>query len=741
MTRTTALNTGRDDFLSWAETEQGVTLPLRPADAVLTLLAIRGADRRSGVPEPTPQLVRQVLHEDLPVLLPATPDGLAAVPRVVSALADRVRAANRLNAKRHARLLDAVREALPEFERAMSDPHNLTWPRWYASLLHADGVDPGDPGAVRTWLAAHAATPPGERRALPAAVTRADVAARTFAARALLTEALLNASTADAERSSPAGPLLPGQPLLTAAPDELERLATELSDRWTADGLGEAFDGPHADLAPGPEALPHIALADRFLDEHLDYYGDSAVPLPPPPALPAPEDIRGLLHAAPLPAALAAGADGELRELAERCGFPGSATSVWTEGTPQQLTELAADILAATVERVAADTAPADSTRDAAPDEDRRRVDRDADADADADAEGEENGDEDESESEEESEDEYALDAAHVLYALYERGGTPDSVARKAADVTGWTLSPDLEDAPVLVPDTARAAYATPSPQELSSLLGLPGLGETDREALDGHAQALAAVVDRLAATGCVFRAGDAYGLTPLGEAVVRHVLTVAHVAAPDRAAVLAWSADQLIEAAEIWPPAVAVAALTSWTAHRGGTDAAWSELLAAVAAAGHPTAALFSRLALAEIPTAPVRAALTDPVVGAHARRLLDDRGEEAPPDAVPLSARAFLILDELHAHWSEDMRAFVAALADHRDDEPAPTSLTDAFDRAAATWPGGAAALLEALAATGPEAHGILGDLRARHPDSRIAQLAARAVRTTGGSPRAGA
>ncbi|WP_052411472.1 hypothetical protein [Streptomyces sp. NRRL S-118] len=730
MTRTTALNTGRDDFLSWAETEQGVTLPLRPADAVLTLLALRGADRRSGVPEPTPQLVRQVLHEDLPVLLPASPDELAAVPRVVIALADRVRAVNRLNAKRHARLLDAVQDALPEFERAMNDPYNLTWPRWYASLLRADGVDPGDPGAVRRWLDALAGAPPAERPALPAAVTRADVAGRTFAARALLTEALLGASTSDAGHASAAGPLLPGPPLLTAGPDELERLATELSDRWTADGLGEALAGPHADLAPGPEALPHIALADRFLDEHLDYYGNSALPLPPPPALPAPEDIRGLLHAAPLPAALAAGADGELRELAERCGFPGPATSVWTEGTPQQLTELAADILAATVERIASDTAPAVGVRDEDQGDDRHER-RGEDSDEDRHEEG---GDSDE------DEDEYALDAAHVLYSLYERGGTPDSVARKAADVTGWTLPPELEDAPVLVPDTAPPAYTTPSPQELSSLLGLPGLTGPDREALDSHAQALAAVVDRLAATGCVFRTGDAYGLTPLGEAVVRHVLTVAHVAAPDRAAVLAWSAGEMAEAAEIWPPAVAAAALTSWTAGRGGTDAAWSELLTAVAAAGHPTAGIFSRLALAEIPAAPLRAALTDPVVGAHAQRLLSDRGEDAPPEAVPLSARAFLIVDELHAHWSEDMRAFVTAVADHREDEPAPTALTDAFDRAAATWPGGPAALLEALAATGPGAHGILDDLRARHPDSRVARLAARAARSTGGGHGAG-
>ncbi|MEU7278574.1 hypothetical protein AB0A69_07260 [Streptomyces sp. NPDC045431] len=700
MTRTTALNTGRDDFLSWAETEQGVTLPLRPADAVLTLLALRGADRRAGVPEPTPQLLRHVLHEDLPVLLHATPDELAAVPRVLTALADRVRAAQRLNAKRHARLLDAVQEAVPEYERAMNDPLNLTWPRWYASLLQADGTDPDDPEAVRAWLAAYARTPRAERRQLPPEVPRADVAARTFAAHALLTEALLDASARDTGGASPAGRLLPGPLLDAAGPDELERLAAELSDRWTAAGLGEALAGPYADLAPGPEALPHIALADRLLDEHLDYYGESGLPLPPPPAFPAPDEVRGLLHAAPLPAALAAGADDDLSELAERCGFPEPATAVWNEGTPQELTELAADILAATVERIAAD------------------------------AEGEGEG---------ETEDEYALDAAHVLYSLYERGGTPESVARKASDVAGGPpLPPELEDAPAEVPDTAPAAYETPSPEELSALLHRPGLTEADRAGLDGHARSLAAVVDRLAETGCVFRTGDAYGLTPLGDAVMRHLLTVAHVAAPDRDTVLTWTADRVATAVEYWPPAIAAATLTAWTNGRGGTDDAWSELLAAVSASAHPSSTLFAHLALAGIPDAPLRAALTDPAVGAYAHRLLRARGEEAPQDPVPLTARALLLLDDLHTRWTEDMRALIeAAAADEEahepkpEPEPAPTALLDAFDAAAAAWPGGAAALVDALAAAHPSALVLLDDLRARHPDSRVASLAARAVK----------
>ncbi|MCT7354115.1 hypothetical protein N4P33_18425, partial [Streptomyces sp. 15-116A] len=167
MTRTPALNTGLEDFLAWAARERGTGLPERPADAVLTLLALRGADRRTGVPEPTPRLVEQVLLEDLPGLLGARQEETAAVPDVLRTLADCVRDAGRLNAKRHARLLTAVDDAEPGFRRAMADPALLTWHRWYASLLHADGVAADDPGAVRAWLDAHAAAPHTGRPTLP----------------------------------------------------------------------------------------------------------------------------------------------------------------------------------------------------------------------------------------------------------------------------------------------------------------------------------------------------------------------------------------------------------------------------------------------------------------------------------------------------------------------------------------------------------------------------------------------
>ncbi|WP_432247209.1 hypothetical protein ACRAR1_03755 [Streptomyces sanyensis] len=168
MTRTTSLNTGLDDFLAWAAAREGApALPERPADAVLCLLALRGADRRAGVPEPTPELVARVLGEDLPGLLWATAPETDAVPQVLYALADRVHQAGRLNAKRHLRLLEAVDAAVPAFRQAMADPARLTWHRWYASLLRADGVDPDDPSAVTAWLGGYAAAPTRAVRRCP----------------------------------------------------------------------------------------------------------------------------------------------------------------------------------------------------------------------------------------------------------------------------------------------------------------------------------------------------------------------------------------------------------------------------------------------------------------------------------------------------------------------------------------------------------------------------------------------
>lgn len=305
----------------------------------------------------------------------------------------------------------------------MTDPGNLTWHRWYASLLRTCGADLADPEDVRRRLAALDGAP------LPDGVHRADLMGRTALADVLLSEALTRAYVRDAEAPPAAGPLLTDHAVATG----IAQVAAALQDRWTAAGLAEQLAGPYARFAPGPDAFPHLVLADALLDEHLDHYGDVALPVPPPPAV----------EAGPF--------------------------------------EEDADALIAAVEEL----------------------------------------------TEEEFEP-YGGEAPHLLYVVYRRGCSAESVARKAAEYEDWAVDPDLEDVPVPVPaEASPGPYATPPLPELVRLVGTAELTEADRARLEGPARDLAVVVDRLAATGLVFRAGDAFGLTPRGAGVVRYLLGV----------------------------------------------------------------------------------------------------------------------------------------------------------------------------------------------------------------------
>lgn len=242
-------NTGLDAFLA-AHPEFRGPGAARAADAVLGLLALRGADRASGLPEPTPALVRRLLVEDLPAFVGAAPAELDVYPAVLRALVEG------LDGERRRRVEGVIGEAEPDFARAMGDPGNLTWPRWYAQLLRADGTDPGDPGAVRDWLARLDGPP------LPDGMRRADLMGRTALADVLLAEVLTRAYVRDAEHPPAAGPLLGDHDVAQG----ISTVAAALLDRWTAAGLAEELAGPYAHLAPGPDDFPHLVLADALLD-------------------------------------------------------------------------------------------------------------------------------------------------------------------------------------------------------------------------------------------------------------------------------------------------------------------------------------------------------------------------------------------------------------------------------------------------------------------------------------------
>ncbi|WP_370415689.1 hypothetical protein [Streptomyces fradiae] len=579
-------NTGLDAFLA-AHPEFRGPGAARAADAVLGLLALRGADRTSGLPEPTPALVRRLLVEDLPAFVGAAPAELDVYPAVLRALVAG------LDGERRRRVEGAIGEAEPDFARAMGDPGNLTWPRWYAQLLRADGTDPGDPGAVRDWLARLDGPP------LPDGMRRADLMGRTALADVLLAEVLTRAYVRDAEHPPAAGPLLGDHDVAQG----IGTVAAALLDRWTAAGLAEELAGQYAHLAPGPDDFPHLVLADALLDEHLDYYGDTAVPLPPP------EGAIG-----------AGGGD----------------------------VEADADLLAGAVDALEG-------------------------------ADGEDSGP-------------YGGEAAHLLYTLYQRGCSAESVARRAAEFEDWTVDPALEDAPVPVPPPASPGYTTPTAGELARLLGTPGLTDTDRARLDKPARELAAVVDRLAATGLVFRNGDAFGLTARGCAAVRYLLAVRRVEVPDAAETAGWDAARLVAAAEGWPQAAASPVLGAWLTARDGAEQAWSELFDAVGTVNArtpdaaSTRALLGLLDWSAVPSGALRAALADPVAGARAAAELTVRGEPVDPAAVPASARALAVLDALPAKQG-----------------PLEFRRT-AFDTAAAHWPGGSAALVATMTAADP-------------------------------------
>ncbi|MEV8590820.1 hypothetical protein [Streptomyces sp. NPDC051180] len=597
MAETVLTNTGLDRFLELLDgtPERRDPVFTRAAEAVLGLLALRGADRGTGVPEPTPGLVRQLLVEDLPTFVYAPPGELAAYPAVLGALAAR------FDGGRGERVAAVVAETGPDFERAMNDPGNLTWHRWYASLLRGCGADLADPEDVRRRLAALDGAP------LPDGVHRADLMGRTELADVLLAEALTRAYVRDAEAPPPAGPLLTDHAVATG----IGQVAAALRDRWTAAGLAEQLAGPYARFAPGPDAFPHLVLADALLDEHLDYYGDPAAPVPPPPSV-------------------------------ETAPGPGSV-------------EADADALIAAVEELA-----------------------------------------------EEEFEPYGGEAPHLLYVVYQRGCSADSVARKAAEYEDWAVDPDLEDLPVQVPAEAPEEYATPPLPELVRLLGAAELDEADRARLEAPARDLAAAVDRLAATGLVFRAGDAFGLTPRGAGVVRYLLGVRGIVAPDAARAAAWSAPVMAAAAAGWPSCVAARVLADWLHARGDTAEAWSALLAALGTvhAGTEDAAavraLFTVLDTAAAPADALRGALRDPVVGAYALQALRERDEPADAIQVGTSARALHLLDALPGKKG-----------------PLESRRT-AFDEAASAWPGGSAALVRAMAdADRHEAERVLGPL----------------------------
>ncbi|MFI8102090.1 hypothetical protein [Streptomyces sp. NPDC086023] len=729
-----------DTFLARAE-ERGTPLEARAAEAVLGLLALCEARRRTGLPEPTEELAAELLHTLLPLYASATEEELPDYVAALVALADHTREAGRLNAKRHARLVARVHELAGGFRQAMTSPRRMTWPRLYGNLLRADGVDTTDPQAVRDWLDVFATRPYAERRAAfafatssaeeplaEAAYAEALCAERSRQARLLLAGRLEAAAVAERVRPRPGEGRLVADAPADLSDDELDdwydEQAATLADRWTAAGLDALLHGPFAYLSPGGGAVPGslLTLTEAMAGTHLEMVGDEFAPLPPAPLPLSPEDQAAGLRATALPqlleraAADPEGADDRTRELALTTGFlvhgqdgvlaAGPSAEAWRDGGPAEVTGLALNMLGALLAQLAED---------------------------------------------EETAEEYDGEHLLTLYLLCGEAGTAQSLARLAALGDMWLVPPQHESVPVTSAGPSTGDYELPDVQALSAILGIPTLAESDREDLRPAAARLARLMDGLATLGVTERTGDALSLTPIGSALLREALLLGTGGAaadvfPTREQMRGWDAGRLVEAARHWPQPVARQTLGDWLAARG--TAGWPPLLQAIATPCRPgpeparRRSLLTALDTTLVPDETLHGLLADSVLGGWAEHLLSARGQEPATSAVPLSARAVLLVDELEA-------VRLAASLDHRltadEDQPEPDlfdGLRAAFDKAAADWPGGGPALLTALTAADPHTTASLAQQLSHHPDRATAEQAGRAWRTflTSGASHAG-
>jgi hypothetical protein len=113
-------------LLDWAG-RHGDPLDPRAAEAVVGLLALSEARRRTGLPEPAPELVKELMLVLLPLYVSAIPAELAGFPAALVALIGYTHEAGKLNAKRRDRLIAEVERLGPQFEAAMTSPRRITW--------------------------------------------------------------------------------------------------------------------------------------------------------------------------------------------------------------------------------------------------------------------------------------------------------------------------------------------------------------------------------------------------------------------------------------------------------------------------------------------------------------------------------------------------------------------------------------------------------------------------------------
>ncbi|MFD4660011.1 hypothetical protein ACFWP2_30805 [Kitasatospora sp. NPDC058444] len=260
------------DLLAWAAEQGRAPVAEAPLRAVLALLELGEGRMHDGWPELTSDAVEHLLYERLHLYVqPAPEEDPLAYGDAVRLLIDHQRAARRLNAKRQERL-HAEAEWQGEVAAGLLRRADLvTWPRLYALLLHAHGVDVTDEAAVRDWLAGFGELAEEERLAAYEALVPAgwldepdeqgwgpgrvlSVGMATDGARRLLEQGLMRRSYRNLAELTAQGRPMPDE--LAGDFGQFEEAAVDaaldLFGGWTVPGLPRLLVTEFPELAPEP---------------------------------------------------------------------------------------------------------------------------------------------------------------------------------------------------------------------------------------------------------------------------------------------------------------------------------------------------------------------------------------------------------------------------------------------------------------------------------------------------------
>ncbi|MFE2726057.1 hypothetical protein [Kitasatospora sp. NPDC059327] len=287
------------ELLAWARTQDHPPVAEAPVRAVLALLELGEGRMRDGWPELTSDAVEQLLYERLYLYVqPAPEEDPLAYGAAVRLLVDHQRAAKRLNAKRQERL-HAEAEWQGEVAAGLLRRADLvTWPRLYALLLRADGVDLTDLEAVRGWLTAFRELAPEDRLAACEGLEAAgeldavddggwgdaraiSVGMATDGARRLLEQGLMRRSYRNLAELTALGRPMPDELAgdFGAFEEAAVEAALDLAGEWTVPGLPRLLVEEFPELAPEPgqeEIDAYLAQLSEAPDGAPDDAADDA---------------------------------------------------------------------------------------------------------------------------------------------------------------------------------------------------------------------------------------------------------------------------------------------------------------------------------------------------------------------------------------------------------------------------------------------------------------------------------